>query len=53
MTHSKKFQKVKNYYDRGLWSISRVRDSVEKEWITSEEFEEITGEIYEIEETEE
>lgn len=53
MTHSKKFQKVKNYYDRGLWSISRVRDSVEKEWITPEEFEEITGEIYEVEETEE
>jgi len=51
MTHSKKFKKVKDYYDRGLWSISRVRDAVEHEWITPEEFEEITGEVYE--ETEE
>lgn len=47
MTYSKKYQKVKNFYDKGLWSISRVRDSVMKEWITPEEFEEITGEVYE------
>ena len=47
MTHSKKFQKVKNFYDKGLWSISRVRYSVEHEWITSDEFFEITGEVYE------
>lgn len=50
MTHSKKFQKVKSYFDRGLWSVSRVRDAVEKEWINPEEFEEITGEVYEVEE---
>lgn len=53
MTHSKKFQKVKGYYDKGLWSISRVRDSVVKEWITPEEYFEITGEVYEEEVTEE
>ena len=41
-----KFEKVKAYYDNGLWSIERVRNAVVKNWITSEEFEEITGEFY-------
>lgn len=41
-----KYDKVKNYYERGLWSIHRVRDAVAKEWITPEQFEEITGEPY-------
>jgi hypothetical protein len=45
MEHSKNFAKVKNYYDRGMWSIERVRSAVGK-WITAEEFKEITGEIY-------
>lgn len=43
---SSKFQKVKYYYDNGLWDINRVRNAVVKNWITSEEFEEITGESY-------
>ena len=43
---SKKYQKVKDHYSKGLWSISRVRDAVEKSWITEEEFKEITGEEY-------
>lgn len=43
---SKKFKTVKNFYDRGLWSIARVRNAVEKGWITDEEFKEITGEDY-------
>lgn len=47
MEHSANYEKVKNYYDRGLWNISRVRKAVEKEWITAEEFTEITGEPYE------
>lgn len=46
MNHSKNFQKVKTYYERGLWSIDRVRNAVGK-WITPEEFTEITGEPYE------
>jgi hypothetical protein len=29
-----------------LWSIERVRNAVVKEWITAEEFKEITGEQY-------
>lgn len=47
MNHSPKFQKVKNYYDKGLWDIVRVHNAVIKEWITPEEFEEITGQPYE------
>lgn len=26
--HSKNFEKVKNYYDRRLWGITRVRNAV-------------------------
>lgn len=47
MAAKTKYQKVKDFYDKELWSISRVRDSVVKEWITPEQFEEITGEVYE------
>lgn len=43
---SKHFAKVKYYYDRGLWDISRVREAVVRGWITEEEFEIITGENY-------
>ena len=41
-----KFQKVKTYYDEGLWSIQRVRNAVVKNWITEAEFEQITGKNY-------
>lgn len=43
---SKYYNKVKKYYDSGLWSITRVRNAVEKNWITEEEFEIITDEPY-------
>ena len=33
---SPNFEKVKNYYDRGLWSEARARTAVGK-WITQEE----------------
>lgn len=42
---SKNFEKVKGYYERGMWSIERVRAAVGK-WITAEEYEQITGEAY-------
>lgn len=42
---SENYEKVKHYYDDGLWDISRVRKAVGK-WITEEEFELITGEKY-------
>lgn len=46
MEHSKKYEKVKTYYDRGVWTIDMVRNAVVKGWITEEEFAEITGEEY-------
>ena len=44
---SKKFTKVKRYYDSGLWNKTMVADAVKKEWITVEEYQIITGEPYE------
>lgn len=43
MEHSPKFELVKHYYDRGLWSEERVHKAVGK-WITQEECNEILGE---------
>lgn len=43
---SRKYQKVKNYYDKGLWDIGRVRDAVVHRWISEAEYTEITGEAY-------
>lgn len=43
---SKKFDLVKQYYDNNLWSIERVHNAVGK-WITLEEYELITGQLYE------
>lgn len=40
---SKLFSKIKGYYDDGLWSETRVRNMVIKNFITKEEFKEITG----------
>ena len=44
--HSPKYEKVKSYYDKGLWSKTAVHNAVIKGWITEEEFTEITGEPY-------
>ena len=43
---SKNFEKVADYYARGLWNLNRVRSAVGK-WITADEFAEITGAAYE------
>lgn len=43
---SKMYEKIKEYYDSGLWSEERVRNMVIKGVITEEEFYEITGEFY-------
>ena len=40
------FDKIKMYYDSGLWSKDRVRNMVVKGIITDEEYEEIVNEIY-------
>ncbi len=42
---SKNFEKVKEYYDNGLWKTKRVKNAVPR-WITEEEYELITGELY-------
>ena len=44
--HSKHFDLVKKYYDRGLWSKDRVYKAVECKWVTADEYKEITGEEY-------
>lgn len=43
---SPKFEKVKRYYDSGMWNKAMVRNAVAKGWITAEEYEMITGEEY-------
>ena len=40
------FEKIKSYYDSGLWSINRVKNMVIKGIITEEEYKEITEEDY-------
>ena len=40
-------EKVKKYYDNGIWTKKMVRDAVVKGKITEEEFELIVGEPYE------
>lgn len=44
---SKDFEKIKQYYDSGLWSIDRVKNMVIKGFITANEYYEITGQEYE------
>lgn len=46
MEHLEKFDIVKTYYKRKLWDDRRVRLAVEKNWITPEEYTEITGNPY-------
>lgn len=41
---SPRFNKVKNYYDNGLWNKTMVRNAVTKGWITAEEYTQIVGE---------
>lgn len=43
---SSKFEKVKKYYEEGLWNETQVRNAVVKSWITAEEFALITGHAY-------
>lgn len=45
--HSPKFELVKGYYDSGFWKKKAVRNAVVKGWIRADEYEEITGEVYE------
>lgn len=42
--HSKMFEKIKDWYDTGVWSRKRVLDAVTKGKITEAEAAEILGE---------
>lgn len=44
---SKKFKTVKAAYDRGNWDKTMVGNAVVKGWITAEEYQLITGDVYE------
>ena len=46
MEHSKNYNKVKTWYDMGMWNENRVRNAVKMGWITDVEFTEITGSAY-------
>lgn len=43
---SERANKVKGYYDKGLWNKERVKNAVMKGWISETEYTEITGEEY-------
>lgn len=46
--YSKNFEKIKQYYDRGLWTEERIKSVVDKSLgITKEEFKEITNKNFE------
>lgn len=40
------FERIKYYYEGGLWNIQMVKMAVKKGVITKEQFEEITNENY-------
>ena len=44
---SKMYEKIKEYYNTGLWSEERVRNMVIKGIITEEEYASIIGKEYE------
>ena len=44
---SKMYEKIKEYYNTGLWSKERVTNMVVKGIITEEEYTSIVGEEYE------
>lgn len=46
MRRSKNFDKVKRYYNMGMWNEMRVRNAVKMNWITEEEFKEITDDLH-------
>ena len=41
--HSKNFERIKKWYDQGLWTKEQVHQAVDKGLITEEEYIEIVG----------
>ena len=46
MAHGKNYAKVKRHWGMGVWSKKRVYNAVAKDWITPEDYKELTGEDY-------
>ena len=46
MEHSRMFENIKMFYYKHLWTKEMVHNAADKELITPEEYEEITGEPY-------
>lgn len=44
--HSEKFETVRSFYISGQWKKKAVKNAVVRGWITANEYEEITGEVY-------
>ena len=44
---SKNYDKIKSYYDNGLWDETRVYNMVGKGVLTKEEYQQIVGKDYE------
>ncbi len=42
------FERIKYFYNAGLWNKQMVKMAVRKGVITAEQYEEITGEKYEV-----
>ncbi len=42
---SKNYEKVKRFYETGLWTLGMIHNAVDC-WITSEEYQKITGKEY-------
>lgn len=40
------FEKLKSYFNEGLWTKGQIGDAVSKGWLTAAEYAEITGEEY-------
>lgn len=40
------YDKIKYYYEAGLWSLPMVKKAVQKGIITKDQFKDITGENY-------
>lgn len=43
---SKYYEKIRSYYDSGLWDKKRIQNAVIKEWITKDEYYDITNELF-------
>lgn len=43
---SSKYEQVKKFYTLGMWNFEQVKNAVVKNWITPDEFKQITGETF-------